>query len=208
MNNEENRVSQSKNNTMMTVAQANEMKNTDMYLKGLSVYAQKIQEYTFKIEKLKNKIDYCIKENEDFEQQLREIENEILLDERLLERLNSHLLVKSESQLLLKEELANIEDASSIRVFERIKKELATMLDEIETLEIALLKKELTRLNRVSKCEPKKCKIEELKGYLKELELEKEHYEHTRIYQIPQLGLSEVEAEHAKKEQVIDTNIV
>lgn len=208
MNTEENRMPDSKNNTIMTVTQANNMKNQDFYLKGLSVYAEKIKEYTLKIEKLKNQINYYAKQNEDEEQQLQEIENEISFDDKLLERLNNNLLVKIESRVLLKDELENIEDKSYVRIFERTKKELLAMIDEIETLEIAVLKKELTRLNMVSKLEPKKSKIEELKGYLKEFELEKEHYEHTKIYQIPQLGLTETQTEESEVEQVIDTKIV
>lgn len=208
MNTEENRMPDSKNNTIMTVTQANNMKNQDFYLKGLSIYAEKIKEYTLKIEKLKNQINYYAKQNEDAEQQLQEIENEISFDDKLLERLNNNLLVKIESRVLLKDELENIEDKSYVRIFERTKKELLAMIDEIETLEIAVLKKELTRLNMVSKLEPKKSKIEELKGYLKEFELEKEHYEHTKIYQIPQLGLTETQTEESEVEQVIDTKIV
>ncbi len=208
MNTEENRMPDSKNNTIMTVTQANIMNNQDLYLKGLSVYAEKIKEYTLKIEKLKNQINYYAKQNEDLEQQLQEIENEISFDDKLLERLNNNLLVKIESRVLLKDELENIEDKSYVRIFERIKEELLVMIDEIETLEIAVLKKELTRLNMVSKLEPKKFKIEELKGYLKEIELEKEHYEHTKIYQIPQLGLTEIQIEESEEENVIDTKIV
>lgn len=208
MNTEENKMPDSKNNSIMTVTQANNMKNQDFYLKGLSVYAEKIKEYTLKIEKLKNQINYYAKQNEDEEQQLQEIENEISFDDKLLERLNNNLLVKIESRVLLKDELKNIEDKNYLRIFERTKKELLAMIDEIETLEIAVLKKELTRLNMVSKLEPKKYKIEELKGYLKEFELEKEHYEHTKIYQIPQLGLTESQTEESEVEKVIDTKII
>jgi len=208
MNTEENRMPDSKNNTIMTATQVNNMKNQDFYLKGLSVYAEKIKEYTLKIEKLKNKINYYTKQNEDAEQQLQAIENEITFDDKLLERLNNNVLIKIESRVLLKDELENIEDKSYVRIFERTKKELLGMIDEIETLEIAVLKKELTRLNMVSKLEPKKFKIEELKGYLKEFELEKEHYEHTKIYQIPQLGLTQIQTEEAEVDKIIDTKIV
>jgi len=208
MNNEENRMYDSTNNIIMTARQANNMNNQDFYLKGLSVYAKKIKEYTLKIEKLKHKINNYAKQNEYAEQQLQEIENEIAFDDKLLERLNTDLLVKIESRVLLKDELETIEDKSYLKIFERTNKELLTMIDEIETLEIVMLKKELNRLNMVSKLEPKKSKIEELEGYLKEFELEKEHYERTKIYEIPQLGLSEIQTEESEVEEVIDTKIV
>lgn len=117
MKTEEHGIPESHNHTMVTLAGENEVNHPDMYLKGLSVYAQNIKAYTFKIKKLKNKIDYCLKENEASERQLRAIENDILLDMRVLERLNSHLRVKIESSLLLKEELANMENTSAISVF-------------------------------------------------------------------------------------------
>jgi len=179
-------------------------KTENYYKQGIRAYEEGIHQYVMEIEKLKNQINAQAKNNEKEEQALLVIESRIASEERLLERLNEQFSQKVKSIEELKIEYRDMIDGAEYnKLLSRKKKELFEVLDEIEELEITLLGKELERVNLLDKLEPRQRIIEELEANLRELELEKEHFESTRLHQIPQLHTKE-----NNSEDVVDTVVM
>jgi len=76
--------------------------------------------------------------------------------------------------------------------------------DEIELAEISLLKKELERLNFLESFEPKQLELKRLKRALKELEMEKNHFESMGLHRVSTLQLDKSVGSKASSE-IVDT---
>jgi len=153
---------------------------------GILAYAEGIGRYTLEIEKLKAKIEGEKQKIKEEEEVLLVLEREVGYDEKLLQRHNDTFMRKVNSLQELNSEYKEMIDAKEYtKLFERKKHELQELEDEINALEMTLLDTELERINLLLKLEPKRNFIAELQCGLKELELEKEHFESTKLHQIP-----------------------
>ena len=180
------------------------MKTENYYKQGIIAYEEGIHRYVMEIEKLKNQINSQAKNNEKEKQALLVIESQITSEEKLLERLNEQFSQKVKSIEELKIEYRDMIDGAEYnKLLSRKKKELFEVLDEIEELEMTLLGKELERVNLLGKLEPRQRIIEEIEADLRELELEKEHFESTKLHQIPQL-----DTKQNNPDDVVDTVIM
>jgi len=179
------------------------------FKQSTSAYIEKIQGYNIEMGKVKNSISSLEKSREKEENRLLEIQAKLNYETQLLERLNGDFLQHVKSVSELKNEYKETVDAQEYaKLLKNKENELRSLLDEIEELEIILLNGELERLNLFSKLEPKRQNIVELKVVLRDLELEKEHFESTKIHQIAQLGFMDDKEASVNQDEVVDTIVL
>jgi DNA repair exonuclease SbcCD ATPase subunit len=108
----------------------------------------------------------------------------------------------------LNTEYKDIVEASEYsKLLKRKAKELHSVQNEIEELELTYLNYELERINHLEILEPKRREIETIKENLKELELEKEHFSSTKLHQLPLIGLANT-AINLDDDEMVDADIV
>jgi len=176
------------------------------YQEGVFEYKESLQAYNREIEKLKNQIatqsELCDKE----EKNLLMIEHELLFETKAYDALQ----VKCTGFLNSLEELQMeykdiLEEADYRATVKRKEKELFDCLDEIELAEISLLKKELERLNFLESFEPKQLELKRLQTALKELEMEKNHFESMGLHRVSTLQLDKRSAGSEASSEIVDT---
>jgi len=180
------------------------------YKESIASYAEEMQHHTLEIEKIKNEISLLEKSNENGENTLKNIEHDINYELRLLERLNTQFFKKSE---VISELNIHLPDLKSQETFDQLLNSkyiiITALLDEIESLEISLLKHELEKQNLLQQLEPTRQQIRLLQHKLNTLEVEKKYFESTKIHQITQLNFPFEETSAYKKdeESYVDTQI-
>jgi len=176
------------------------------YQEGVLEYKESIQAYNIEIEKLKNTIanesELCAIE----EKNLLMIEHELVFENRAYDKLQ----VKCTGFLNSIEELQTeykdiLDEAHYNATLKRKEKELFECLDDIELSEISLLKKELERLNFLESFEPKQLELKRLKLALKELEMEKNHFESMGLHKVSSVQLENKNFWSENPSEIVDT---
>lgn len=155
------------------------------YKQGVSEYKENIQTYNIEIEKLKNKIilenEYCDKE----EKKLLMIEHELVFENKVYDKLQTKFSQLFNSIEELKNEYKDLLDEVHYEVaLKRKEKDLFECLDDIELSELALLNKELERLNILESFKPKQMEVKRIQLSLKELEMEKSYFESIGLHKV------------------------
>ncbi|NKQ41070.1 MAG: hypothetical protein HF962_05825 [Sulfurovum sp.] len=157
------------------------------YRDGVVAYAEGIQYYSLEIEKLKEQISMRISSIKQEEQALSNTTEELGYNQRLLARLNEQCSIKLNSIQELNSRYKAVMELKQYHAISKQKRlELKELLNDTEELEITLLGNEMQRLNLLEKLEPKKEAISELQMKLKILELEKKHFESSKLHRIIQ----------------------
>jgi len=179
------------------------------YKQGTLVYAEGISRYKIEIEKLLYSIEKLLNEKQEEESILLDVEQELAIDTRLLERLQNDFMKKLHAIEELKTEYKDVLDETEYRKRLKVKtRKLHKVEDEIEELELIHLKHELKRINCLEILEPKRLEVDMLKESVKELELEKEHFALTKLHQLPLLGVANNTASDENDDDLVDTDIV
>lgn len=164
------------------------------YQEGLQVYATSLSQYSVEIETLTAEVLSLKQEKKEEEKQLSTTLQKIYHQTELLHTLQEAFLQHIHTIDTHKTEYYDLIDTKEYRkILKRKQRELRITLDEIEELEILLLKEELRRINLLTTLTPKRYTIKQLKHRLKKLKLEKEHFLFTKLHQIPQLALQQGE---------------
>jgi len=162
------------------------------YKQGTLLYAQRLQLYRTEIESIKHQIKTQKSSMAPEVEALKNVENNVIYDTRTLEKLHEKFSKHIDSIQELQTEYKEMLDKTAYnKIFKRKKQQLIIIEDEIESLEASLLAFELERLNVLSMLKPKEKVLEDLKLRLKQLELEKVHFESTQLYQLTQLSLNQ-----------------
>jgi len=162
------------------------------YKQGTLLYAQRLQLYRTEIESIKHQIETQKSSMAPEVEALKNLENNVIYDTRSLEKLHEKFLKHIDFIQELQTEYKEMLDKTAYnKIFKRKKQQLIIIEDEIESLEASLLAFELERLNVLSMLKPKEKVLEDLKLRLKQLELEKVHFESTQLYQLTQLSLNQ-----------------
>ena len=155
------------------------------FLKGSIAYTEGIHRFNIEIKKLQNSIEWIEKTNQNDEEALLALESEISYDEKVLSRLNDRFMLKIKSLEELKSEYKEIvSDDDYATMYHRKKEAVSEILDEIETFERTLYSRELQRINLLKKLAPIRQELKNYKHNLKNLLLEKGHFESTQIHQV------------------------
>lgn len=158
------------------------------YKKGTLLFSEKLQEYTREIEGLKHHIESKNKALLPEREQLQHLEHDLVYETRTLSKLQEAFLKYIQSIQELELEYKDLIDkAEYSSILKRKKQALMKIEDEIEGNEASLLALELERLNLRSHLQPKEKEIKDLEQRVKELELEKIHFESTQLQQLTQL---------------------
>lgn len=159
------------------------------YKKGTLLYAERLQEYRTQIESIKHHIKTQTIALSPEKEQLKNIEHSLMYEIRTLENLHEDFSKHIDSIEELQNEYKEmIERVEYTKILKRKKRELMKIEDEIEGIEASLLASELERLNVLSLLRPKEKAIEDLELRLKQMELEKIHFESTQLHQLTQLS--------------------
>ena len=178
------------------------------YKQGTLAYAEGMSRYKIEITKLQNQIEILIKHKEKEEIALKEIEQELAINTRLLERLQDNFMQKLHSIEELNTEYKEVvEEEEYNKLLTQKTKALHKVQDEIEEFEITQLNFELERINTLEILEPKRREIMKIQEGVKELELEKEHFESTKLHQLPLMGLTNT-AVNLDDDSAVDADIV
>ena len=193
--------------TTITSASQAIVKLTQHYQDATLKYTQGIQNYNLQIEQMKNRIAEALEENKEEEEIFSKIENEVNYHARSVRESNDVLHQDIGALEALEKEYKDVMDLSTHRrIVTKKKHALKKSLDKIEEQEETLLSQELERLNILEILTPKRAHVRELQSQLKNLELEKKHYESTKLQQVIQLPtlsttnseeLIEIDAEEA-----------
>lgn len=178
-----------------------------LYIMGTLRYTQKLQHLTLEIEKCKTQIEMQIQNNAAQEQQHADLQSEQDLEERLLERVHrAHLQKLDELITLEREYRQHLEAGEYQKIRTKKQDELQHTQEEIETLEHALLHRELERLNVLEKLTPKRATLTALQETLLSLEQDKSYLERTALQQIHQDAQSMLP--QASTQETTDTEIL
>ena len=180
------------------------------YKQGTMAYAEGVGRYSVEIEKLLNCIEKAVNDKQKEEIALLSLEQELAIDNRLLEQLQNEFMQKLHSIEELNTEYKElVDEAGYTKLLARKRRELYSVQDKVEELEITYLSHELERINSLAILEPKRRYIDTLKENVKELELEKEHFASTKLHQLPQMGLAnDVVNNENTTEEIVDTSIL
>ena len=174
--------------TTITSASQAIVKLTQHYQDATLKYTQGIQNYNLEIEQMKNRIAEALKEKKEDEEIFSKIENEVNYYARSVRESNDIFHQDIDALEALEKEYKEVMELSTHRrIVTKKKHALKKLLDKIEEHEETLLSQELERLNILEKLTPKRKHVEHLQTQLKTLELEKTHYESTKLQQVIQL---------------------
>ncbi len=155
------------------------------YQEGILAYIDVLARYEEEIGLLKEKLQKAKLKALPMEEQLTHYAEEIRIEERLLERLNSDFLQKVGDYEAFETEYSPLMDQKSVTHLKRTKhKEIAKLQSELEESETKLLNLELERLNQVELLEPIKTEIEQIEHTITELEHKKRYFETTQLQQM------------------------
>jgi len=176
------------------------------YQEGVFEYKESLQAYNIEIEKLKSKI-----ENESLacdveEKNLLMIEHELVFENRAYDKLQVKCTGFLNSIEELQTEYKDILDETHYNAtLKRKERELFDCLDDVEHSEISLLNKELERLNFLEAFEPKQLELKRLKLALKELEMEKSHFESMGLHKVSSVQLENKNFWNDNSSEIVDT---
>ena len=174
--------------TTITSASQAIVKLTQHYQDATLKYTQGIQNYNLQIEQMKNRISEALEENKEEEEIFSKIENEVNYHARSVRESNDVLHQDIGALEALEKEYKDVMNLSTHRrIVTKKKHALKKSLDKIEEQEETLLSQELERLNILEILTPKRAHVRELQSQFKNLELEKKHYESTKLQQVIQL---------------------
>ncbi len=172
-------------------------------------YAEALSSFSSRIESLKLKIETLKVSMEHEERLYAGVEKEVEFEQIMLERLSDRFCTKAESIVELESEYkASLDQAEYKKILNRKKRELIEIQSEIDGIEDLLLQKELERLNMLEKLEPKRDRLADLKSRLKELEIEKQHFENTKIDHMAQIAKIATIKHQSSDSKPIDTEVV
>jgi len=178
------------------------------YKKGALAYTEGLSRYKVEISKLKNKIKKLTDDKEKEEIALKNIEQELVVNTRFLERLQDEFIQKLNSIEELNNEYKNVvQEKEYKKLLTQKSKALYKVQDELEDLEVTQLNFELERINTLELLEPKRREIMRIVECSKELELEKEYFTSTKLHQLPLMGSVNTEVNLDNKE-IVDANII
>lgn len=170
-------------NAMQTI-----IKLTQHYQDSNLKYSQAIQNYNHQIEKLKARITKAIEAKREEENTFLNYDNDVKYLSRVLEDSNAEFHKEIDALDELENEYRDsIEDSVYMRITLKKKQALKKLVDKIEVQEEELLSHELERLNILEKLTPKRREVEALQKELEDVELEKKHYESSKLQQVIQL---------------------
>ena len=152
------------------------------YQDSFNNYQKNIQKHNSKITKIKDTLRFENEKNIQDKEALTEAKNELLQEERTLDYLQNKFNQKIKSLEEFKEDN---------KVFSRKREEMIELLEEVEESELALLNKELQRLNLLENLKPKLENIMKLENNLNILEKEKENFERIGFHEITQITQKE-----------------
>ena len=173
------------------------------YQKSFNNYQKNIQEYNSKITNIKDTIRFENKKNMQDKEAFTEAKNELHQEERSLDYLQNKLNQKIKSLEEFKQDNEeNTKTSTYLKKFSKRKDELIELLEEVEESELALLNKELQRLNLLETLEPKLENIMKLENNLNILEKEKENFERIGFNEITQIAQKE------ETKSIVDTVVM
>ena len=179
------------------------------YAKDTKVYLDSVRHYVLHISKLKSKIQTLEDELKPEEKILKSLENDIIYGQRVLSLLNENFEKHVSLFKALDEEYSDIvEKKIQEKILSKKKEEVIKLLDDIEELETNLLNDELQKINLFITLEPKQSQIKQLLVQLKEIELEKEHFETTKLPSMDYLPNMSQNISNEKKEDIVDIDVV
>jgi len=162
------------------------------YKENVANYAQELHACTHKIETVRISLDLLLKEKEPHTGALSAVEKEVDHGLRMLEHFTEQWIQKTVVVSELETELERLEGFQEKEtMFHHRREELKRLYQEIEDLELTLLKHELEKENLLLKMEPLDQKIRALQKNLGELESQKRYIETSHLHRITQVMPSE-----------------
>ena len=155
------------------------------YREGILAYMDVVAQYEEEIASLKERIGALKAQSAPHEAKLSLFGEEVRVEERMLERLNTAFAQKVASYEEFKSDYTDLVEASSSAKIETSKrKEIRQLHDEIEESESKLLAAELERLNTLEKLQPLRLEIAKLESQVSELARKKKHFETTHLQHV------------------------
>ena len=155
------------------------------YREGILAYIDVLARYEEEIGALGQKLSEAKAFAAPEEAKLTIFAEEVRIEERLLERLNSEFLQKIADYEAFEHEYSPLIEEGNSDLLKRSKLgEIARLHDEIEEGEMKLLSLELERLNQIEKLEPIRSEIVRIEHALAELERKKRYFETTHLQQM------------------------
>ncbi len=155
------------------------------YREGILAYIDVLAQYEEEIGGFQQKLSEAKAAAAPEEAKLTMLAEEIRIEERMLERLNSEFLQKLTDYEAFEHEYSPLMEEENAGVLKRSKRgEIERLKDEIEEGESKLLTLELERLNQIEKLEPIRSKIGNIEHALAEFERKKRYFETTHLQQM------------------------
>lgn len=177
-----------------------------LYRQGVTEYKESIQRYNIEIEKFKYKIDEAREVCIEKEKKLLEVENRVAFESKTYEKLQAKALEKISSIVELQDEYRVVLDEEDYKKsLQRKENELLDCLDDIESVELILLNIELENLNLLELLEPKRRDLTELTLLLKEIEMEKAHFESMGLHKVANVQLENKNFWNEGSTEIVDT---
>ncbi len=155
------------------------------YREGILAYIDVLARYEEEIGELHQKLSEVKAAAAPEEAKLSMLAEEVRIEGRLLEHLNSEFMQNITAYEAFQHEYSPLMEEENADLLKRSKQgEIARLNDEIEEGEMKLLSLELERLNQVEKLEPIRSEIGRLEHALSELERKKRHFETTHLQQM------------------------
>lgn len=168
------------------------------YKEGILAYIDVLARYEEEMSALKQKLSEAKRLAVPEEEKLKIYTDEVRIEERLHDRINSDFLQKIIDYEAFMQEYSPLMEKENVTLLKRNKlAELNRMQDEIEEGEMRLLTLELERLNQIEILKPLHIEIERIEQALAELERKRRYFETTHLHQMhvyPNGGYPAVEA--------------
>ena len=178
-----------------------------LYQKGVLAYTKGVHQFKQEILKQKNLLQLKKDAIREDEKKLESFLYELGYDEKNLQKKQLEFLEKIRSIHELKSEYASLLDEGEYqKILDAKSKNIYALEDEIEELEMALLQKELERINLVEKLTPLRLEIQKLEDAIAELEFDKNHFESVALHQVSPVQSGAMKLLQ-KEREVIETEI-
>ena len=160
------------------------------YKENIAAYAEELHECTHKIEVARIELEQLKREKEPYLSQLNDAEKEVGHEMHLLEHLNEQWIQKAFVLSELENELKHLSYSpqEGDTMIQSRYRETERLHQEIEDLEITILKRELDKQNLLLKIEPIDRKINLLLQKIQELQSRKHYIESSYLHQITQVA--------------------
>ena len=159
------------------------------YKENIADYAKELHTYTHKIENATIELKHLYAQKAPYSNLLDTLEKEVEYGLRMLEHFTEQWLRKTAVVNGLEKEIGHI-DTGNNGVLKNRKEDLWQLKEEIEELELSVLKNELERQNTALKIEPIDQKIRALEKKIEEYEAQKRYMESTHLHQLTQVTLT------------------